>query len=153
MALVKCKECGKEISNKAIKCPNCGYNNNKSKKGLKLLLIIVATLVLVLGVLFLIQNNSKKINEDYKMILIIQDECNHCESLQPKVEEISNEYKLTLDIINTKDLTDYSYNGIEIEGTPTLLLFNDENFITKKVGDTSKEEILVFLKSNGFIRE
>lgn len=27
MALIKCKECGKEISNKADKCPNCGYKN------------------------------------------------------------------------------------------------------------------------------
>lgn len=25
MALIKCKECGKEISDKAKKCPNCGY--------------------------------------------------------------------------------------------------------------------------------
>ena len=24
MALIKCSECGKEISNKADKCPNCG---------------------------------------------------------------------------------------------------------------------------------
>ncbi len=25
MALIKCKECGKEISDKAVACPNCGY--------------------------------------------------------------------------------------------------------------------------------
>lgn len=25
MALVKCPECGKEISNSANKCPHCGY--------------------------------------------------------------------------------------------------------------------------------
>ena len=24
MALLKCKECGREISDKAINCPNCG---------------------------------------------------------------------------------------------------------------------------------
>ena len=24
MALIKCKECGKEVSNKAVHCPNCG---------------------------------------------------------------------------------------------------------------------------------
>ena len=28
MALVKCTECGKEISDKAEMCPNCGYKNN-----------------------------------------------------------------------------------------------------------------------------
>lgn len=28
MALIKCKECGKEISDKAKVCPNCGFENN-----------------------------------------------------------------------------------------------------------------------------
>jgi zinc-ribbon domain len=27
MALIKCKECGKEISKSAKQCPNCGYDN------------------------------------------------------------------------------------------------------------------------------
>ena len=26
MALVKCAECGKSVSNKAFFCPNCGYS-------------------------------------------------------------------------------------------------------------------------------
>ena len=30
MALVKCPECGKEISDKADSCPNCGYLMNSS---------------------------------------------------------------------------------------------------------------------------
>ncbi len=29
MALIKCKECGKEISENAESCPNCGYKLNK----------------------------------------------------------------------------------------------------------------------------
>ena len=28
MALIKCKECNKEISDKAKKCPHCGFENN-----------------------------------------------------------------------------------------------------------------------------
>ena len=31
MALIKCKECGKEISDKAYVCPNCGYELNKKE--------------------------------------------------------------------------------------------------------------------------
>lgn len=31
MALIKCPECGKGISNKAKKCPNCGYTLKKNK--------------------------------------------------------------------------------------------------------------------------
>lgn len=32
MALIKCPECGKEISDKATLCPNCGYEGFKKKK-------------------------------------------------------------------------------------------------------------------------
>lgn len=36
MAMIKCPECGKEISDKANSCPNCGYtfikNINESKR-------------------------------------------------------------------------------------------------------------------------
>jgi RNA polymerase subunit RPABC4/transcription elongation factor Spt4 len=36
MALINCKECGKEISDGAIACPHCGAKINTSE-GLKLL--------------------------------------------------------------------------------------------------------------------
>lgn len=29
MALINCPECGREVSDKAEKCPNCGYNIGK----------------------------------------------------------------------------------------------------------------------------
>ena len=33
MALIKCPECGKKVSDKAIACPNWGYPMNSCKKG------------------------------------------------------------------------------------------------------------------------
>lgn len=35
MALIKCPECGKKISNTAKICPNCGYSNTQAKKANK----------------------------------------------------------------------------------------------------------------------
>ena len=35
MALIKCKECSKEISDKADICPNCGYTNKNNIKDSK----------------------------------------------------------------------------------------------------------------------
>lgn len=32
MALIKCPECGREISDKALNCPVCGYQVNKTNK-------------------------------------------------------------------------------------------------------------------------
>ena len=61
MALVKCKECGKKVSDKAEVCVDCGYpiSRNKSistvqntKKSLKLQLLlskIIAISMLILG--------------------------------------------------------------------------------------------------------
>lgn len=47
MAMIKCKECGNEISNKAEKCPHCGVKRQKQYGCLSSLLIIV------LGVVFI----------------------------------------------------------------------------------------------------
>lgn len=49
MALIKCKECGKEISDKAPACPHCGAPNkpkpdNKSSSG-------CLTVIIILGVI------------------------------------------------------------------------------------------------------
>lgn len=34
MALIKCPECKKEVSNTANKCPNCNFILNKPKRGI-----------------------------------------------------------------------------------------------------------------------
>ena len=33
MAMIPCKECGKEVSSEAFKCPNCGARLRKAKRG------------------------------------------------------------------------------------------------------------------------
>lgn len=77
MALIKCPECGREISDKATSCPNCGYPINEFKpnvqentipsespKGKKrmptwfLALIIVGSLLLIGGIVFLFINGK-----------------------------------------------------------------------------------------------
>ena len=49
MALIKCPECGKEISDKAKACPECGYKMNKSKKKFIPILIFVLLVVACVG--------------------------------------------------------------------------------------------------------
>lgn len=56
MALIKCPECGKEVSDKASACPNCGYRISHPEKaaaiikyakvGMICLLAVVAIIVL-----------------------------------------------------------------------------------------------------------
>ena len=65
MALIKCSECGKEISSSAKMCPHCGASNkisNNKKSNKKILFIVIFILLIVLvGSIFayhLIKNNN-----------------------------------------------------------------------------------------------
>ena len=57
MALINCKECGKEISDTVNKCPHCGYKNKKltidAQKPLftKRIKIIITILIIILTIL------------------------------------------------------------------------------------------------------
>ena len=41
MALVQCPECGKEISDQAISCPNCGYTMRKEVEFVVISVIVI----------------------------------------------------------------------------------------------------------------
>ena len=55
MALVKCRECGEEVSDEAITCPHCGVNNPSGKKGCfdfiwyVIVCLAVAVLLVIIG--------------------------------------------------------------------------------------------------------
>ncbi|HEU0283269.1 MAG TPA: hypothetical protein VFQ99_05755 [Gallionella sp.] len=45
MALINCKECGKEVSTEATACPHCGAKPPKKSSGLMILFIIVGSVI------------------------------------------------------------------------------------------------------------
>ena len=61
MALIKCKECGKEISDQATTCPNCGAKTEISKKKryniIIAICIAVIAFIIILSVYFVYTNN------------------------------------------------------------------------------------------------
>lgn len=68
MSLIKCNECGKEISDTAKVCPGCGYKMKKGdKKTLKWILIItIPTLLILAGIIITICiiNNSSDTDDE-----------------------------------------------------------------------------------------
>lgn len=64
MAMIKCKECGKEISDKAKACPNCGakYESEDTKT----MRVVIGSLILIISLFVFfsgisgIQNTTNK---------------------------------------------------------------------------------------------
>ena len=81
MALIKCPECGKEISDKATLCPNCGYEGFKKKKkiikkNIVIIGIIVTIIVLVIAMLilsqFVLKNNELNKNSEQTQLIDVE---------------------------------------------------------------------------------
>ena len=49
MSLIKCKECGKEISDQAITCPNCGARTETTQKNEGTTLCLISLVCTVIG--------------------------------------------------------------------------------------------------------
>ncbi len=77
MALIKCPECGKEISDTIKKCPNCGYKNKKKLNKKKIVIICIISLVLLIGgcisIITIKNNNTKqqeKLVQEYDSLIV-----------------------------------------------------------------------------------
>lgn len=96
MTLIKCRECGKEVSDKATVCPNCGYpfppketyvpsKAGKRQKNVAIVVIIgILILCSVLFFVFMILNNSDKKSLDQLL---------NRSSLESVKEFLGNDYK------------------------------------------------------------
>ena len=114
MALIKCPECGKEISDKATACPNCGCpiqaagnpnsvelstTEEKPKKKTKTAVIAVVVAIAVLGVLcaayFAFLSPDAKLRSAYNKAVALYNSGNYVEAL-PMFENIG-EYSNSAD--------------------------------------------------------
>lgn len=131
MALIKCKECGQKISNKAKKCPHCGVPLIEKEK-INLRIILIATIIIItIGVMSFLyfksdtKNNSNrndnntesvfkdittqkgfnniKKNENYSVVVIVTNDCAWCDNFMTVLKETSRENKIRLFTINADD--------------------------------------------------
>lgn len=100
MALIKCKECNKEISETARKCPNCGAITEKTKAINKVLLKLISLIGIFLVIILVchqitIHRSSYKLGKEaidvlnsYKNNYISQKEAyNQLDVLYDKVKQ------------------------------------------------------------------
>lgn len=84
MAIIKCPECGKEISDQAEKCPECGYpikkqlnskqlNVKTNKKMVPIITGAIICLVVIVGVLFYVNKNITLSDEEKTLISSVNE--------------------------------------------------------------------------------
>ena len=111
MALIKCSECGKEISDKSKKCIHCGCplnekkkksKKNKNSKNIYKYIIISVCAVLVIGLCALISflpkkesnKNSTEGIEGITVHVFYNDDCSHCTELLNYLGSLTTPFKL-----------------------------------------------------------
>ena len=124
MAMIKCKECGKELSDKAKTCPHCGVELNKKKRIIKTSVIVVGIVLVTLGIVkvFLINGGIGNTIKKYET-----------KQEQKKEEQEQNKIKQNLlgkwKLVKNESRSYYSYE-------PNNEYFNNpfyENTYTSKI--------------------
>jgi len=85
MSLIKCKECDRDISNKAKSCPHCGATMKKKGNGcllLIILLIVIATVYLFNGGLNNNNATSKSSSRSLSQQQIITNELKYLNDIE-----------------------------------------------------------------------
>lgn len=140
MALIKCKECGKEISDTAKTCPHCNYiiHKNKTKIIISITLIVIIIIAGIIGTAYInVSTNKHKKNENYaevskdifpfeavktkeqffdiiyeenNLVLAVRDTCEYSKMFSPIIQEISNTYNLKVYTLNADALDNINLN-------------------------------------------
>jgi ribosomal protein L37E len=139
MALIKCPECGKEISDKTKKCPECGYPIKKlnKKSGTKRKIII--SLIIVIGIIFIIS------------ITVIIIKLSNGKSTQQVEQQTQTE------IVTETPLNDYEYAAINLVNklkdrlkNPDSLKIYSLNVRQFYKGETTYHFCIDYSAQNGF---
>ena len=173
MALIKCNECGKEMSNKAKQCPHCGTKLKKRNNillfltfGLSMVIIIIAIMIFISNknnttikeyIKFTTISDVKSLNDVKKnekaIILYIYEDCSWCKKFIDNIEEIKG-YKITIYVVDPyKDFTDEEIAEITkgFVGFPIIQLYSNNTLIKQEEGMQETDKFFQFLKENNFL--
>lgn len=150
MSLVKCKECGKEISDTAKLCPNCGVQiKQKYNKRIKIIISVIILIVIsVIGYReYQKQELKKLLLEDWERIET--GDSGSIYTLELDFSETSIDYNFHsiyswLDsTLKTYDYEIISSHQLEIDNKKYEIEFNEEKtmmIITPSLTDSNKSE-------------
>lgn len=126
-------------------------------------LVLITTLILTTACS---NSNLKEINyKDYKKLIenketfileVMQTGCSHCTDIKPKLEKVTKDYNIEIKYINLTKMSKEDKEELGINGTPTILFYNngvEETVASRISGDRPIDYIVSKFKANGFIKE
>lgn len=107
-------------------------------------------------------NNYKSIiaSDKPQLMVMVQTGCSACISAKPVLEELSEEYEITINALNITNLSDeektslnstLEYLNANDWGTPLLLVVKNNQVVDASSGYLDKATYETFLRKNGFI--
>lgn len=145
MALINCKECGKEISDTSNTCVHCGAKTETSKANNKKLIrniSILIIIVLLIGCIFIFYNNKPIVKQCNKSIAILEkykkDEIDTLKLIN-ELKALSNETSS----LSKKETS--TVNQLELSSLSTTLYLMS-NRISNNYTETSNTEIDKYIK-------
>ena len=120
MALIKCPECGKEISDKATKCPNCGINfiNTCLIKMKISVVVFIISIIVIIGCSLYISNNK---------VDAAKERLDNFTRIGTEYYKEDNELKLTSKINLSKNIRIGAISIMIISLMGTIIFYNTYN--------------------------
>lgn len=147
MTLIKCKECGKEISNNANSCPHCGFIYKKDHSTIKIIVICLCTIIILALLIFFIGWLPDYISKQ-KGIKAIDNIIGEYKLISNNELFLDETIKLTKD--NTIDVCNCGFFPPDFSETPFGLYINGEyKYIVtelRNITDNKFDSETIFLK-------
>jgi hypothetical protein len=108
MAMINCRECGKEVSDQAATCPNCGVSIREKKipivltKKTKIISVVLAAVVVVGGVGAVVGNkiHQNSLTKKAEAAIIVRDQ-KAFDTAKDAYTELSNAADLTISVMDS----------------------------------------------------
>lgn len=145
MALINCKECGKEISDTAKKCVNCGASTKKNKALMMIIKIIIITIfvaIIAIASCYLITINRSSYKYGKQTINILNSYKNNFISKKEVQNQLDAIYKEIDNIIDDFDNDSNEYHRlfmIKIKVLRTSINFLSNNVTITDINNSIDE--------------
>ena len=163
MALIKCPECGKKISENAESCPNCGEPTYKkmtkdiSKINKKLVITIILVIFLIGIVSLFVFNKNKNISyisyKDYEklysnkstaIVVVMMEKSKYCTQYKEVIKQLKDDISTPIYYFKFD-----KSNVLGVQGAPTTFIIKNGKMIDKITGYMDYDMVKDNLIKNG----